>query len=147
MATRTHEIVAVVDGSSEGNNQKEDPRRAGVGIVYYEDGEEIFDFKEHVGDRTNGDAEHLAVFYALKELASWGKAGDIDLLIQTDSQNIAKQHQGDYRCNKDEHRAILQEANELKKAFRSVRVEWKSRNKTVKADKLAKAAASGEEGE
>lgn len=147
MATRTHEILAVVDGSSEGNNQKEDPRRAGVGIVYYEDGEEIHDFGVHVGDRTNGDAEHLAVFYALKRLSSWGGAEDIDLLIQTDSQNVAKQHQGEYGCNKAEHRAILQEANELKRSFRSVRVEWKSRNKTVKADKLAKEAASGQEGE
>lgn len=145
MARQTREILAVADGSCEGNNQKENPRKAGIGVAYSEDGLDLYEFGMHLGDRTNQDAEHLAVFYALKELAKWERAEDFDLLIQTDSELVTKQHKGEWKCN--EHRDILQEANELKRAFHSVRVEWKPRSQNNKADSLAKKAASGQEGE
>src|SRR6266480_3735074 len=66
--------VFYVDGQSMGNEQKTLPRRAKIVVAYKEKPNSAFQIRwEEIGDRTNNEAEYIALLKALGIIESkWG---------------------------------------------------------------------------
>src|SRR5207244_11304921 len=66
--------VFYVDGQSMGNEQKTLPRRAKIVVAYKEKPSSAFQVRwEEIGDRTNNEAEYIALLKALGIIESkWG---------------------------------------------------------------------------
>src|SRR5207253_10693432 len=69
--------VCYVDGQSMGNEQKTLPRRAKIVVAYKEKPNSAFQIRwEEIGDRTNNEAEYVALLKALGIIESkWGASG------------------------------------------------------------------------
>ena len=64
-------IDMYADGASRSN-----PGPAGIGVVIYKNGEELFTISEYIGTKTNNEAEYLALLKGL------------DYLIEQDEQFV-----------------------------------------------------------
>ena len=128
-----------IDGASLGN-----PGRSGAGIVCFdESGREVWRESVPLGTMTNNMAEYEALVRALR------KAREMrvnQLRIYTDSELVAKQVDGSYRIKNDRLRKYLNEAQQLIQEFGTFELRHIPREKNGLADKLAKSAASRQEG-
>ena len=125
-----------IDGASKGN-----PGPAGIGIVICdESGAVLKSIGENIGIGTNNYAEYTAFIRGL-ELAL--EMGFSHVVVNTDSELLAKQINGHYRVKSPDIAPLFDCALELMGRFKTVRVNHVPRAKNKQADKLASQAAAG----
>lgn len=126
-------VKIFVDGASLGN-----PGASGAG-VHIEDtaGNTIQDVSIPLGEKTNNEAEYLALIHGLK-LAGQLEADSIEVL--SDSKLMVNQINGAYRVKAANLKNLHREAKELLSGFTSYRIKQIPRDKNRVADRLASAA-------
>jgi ribonuclease HI len=122
-----------VDGGSRGN-----PGPSGGGYVAFRDRKELFRGSEFFGERTNNQAEYLALRSALRE--TFAQCGDADLLLRMDSQLMAEQLKGNYRVKNEGLRHLYDEVIRILGQFKSFQVEHIPREQNKIADQMANEA-------
>jgi len=125
------------DGACRGN-----PGPAGIGVVVKSDGQVIKEISQSIETATNNIAEYTAVIYALQE-ALMRKAGKV--LIQTDSELIAKQLSGEYKVKNANLKPLFEQIRHMLPAFEQIRFKHIPREENAHADKLAKQAVKKEQ--
>jgi ribonuclease HI len=132
-------IIVYTDGGSKGN-----PGPGGIGVVVYNEKEQIIKKYSHsLGKVTNNQAEYQAVIFALKKiklLFGKKKTKDIEVLIKTDSQLLARQLNGEYKILDEKIQPLFIEIWNLKFDFGKVEFENIPREKNQEADELVKQA-------
>jgi len=124
-----------IDGASKGN-----PGPAGIGILISdESGNVLKSVGEHIGQATNNFAEYTAFIRGLELALDMGFS---HVVVNTDSELLAKQINGHYRVKSPDISPLFALALELMGKFKTVKVNHVSREKNKQADKLASQAAS-----
>jgi ribonuclease HI len=128
-----------VDGACKGN-----PGSAGIGVVINdESGKEIAAIGEYIGDATNNIAEYTALLRGLRECIRLGADA---VIIQTDSELMAKQLLGEYKVKAAHLQPLYLEAKRLLGQFKLAKIKYVPREENKRADELASAAASSRNG-
>lgn len=123
-----------IDGASKGN-----PGPAGIGVVICdESGNIVREIGEYIGETTNNIAEYSALLRALSEAVEMGFT---DLSIQTDSELMAKQINGQYRVKNEGIIPLYESARSLLRKFDSASIKHVLRENNKLADALASKAA------
>ena len=129
MRTFCASLDIFTDGACQGN-----PGEAAVGIVIKENSTTIKEISLTIGRATNNIAEYCAVIFALKEALSL-KAQDV--CIFCDSQLICYQVIGHYKIKEDHLKDLNKEVQELRRQFRSFKIQHIPRTENKRADQLA----------
>jgi ribonuclease HI len=125
--------VYYVDGGSQGNEQKNRPRSAKIAIAYSEDSDRIDPSKIEimwgtVGDKTNNEAEYLALLKALQliseRLADKSGYGGEKVLIRSDSKLIVNQVKGEFHVKEPRLKDMSERAKDAIQKLGSVQLEW-----------------------
>ncbi len=120
-----------VDGAADRHS-----KTAGIGGVFYQQGNEILTFSEFYGDATNNEAEYYALIKGL------GLAVDMNisqLKIFSDSQLIVKQINGEFNVKHENMIPLHTTAQSLLAKFDSWIIDHIPRERNSVADKLSKA--------
>lgn len=125
-------VVFYVDGQSMGNEQKTLPRKAKIVVAYKEKANSAFQIRwEEIGDRTNNEAEYVALIKALDIIdAKWGVAGEASgkgaepIKIHSDSLLIVNQVRGAYEVTDVKLRTLCETVKGLMKKMSAVKLEW-----------------------
>jgi len=126
-------IEIYVDGGSRGN-----PGPSGIGVVILDaGGKKLKELSKYIGEATNNIAEYNALLYGLEE-ALILRADDI--IINTDSELVAKQLTGDYRVKDPNLRPLFDRAINMLKSFNNFEVRHIKREMNKEADKLVNKA-------
>jgi ribonuclease HI len=129
--------VAYADGASRGN-----PGPAAWGCVYTtEDGEPLCGEASTLGETTNNVAEYRGCIAAISRLKAWGVQRAV---LRLDSELVVKQINGQYKVRQPHLKPLVQEAQDLRKAFVELRIEHVPRAENRIADALANAALDGQ---
>jgi ribonuclease HI len=120
----------VFDGGSLGNPGK------GYGSFEIAQGDVVVqavDRMEHGNYLTNNQAEYMTLIAALKSLANDLGDKSQDAAVETfgDSQLVVKQINGEWKVKHANMAPLVKEARELFKAFRSCKISWHPRAKSV----------------
>jgi ribonuclease HI len=163
MAGKNMMAVFYVDGGSIGNEQKGIPRRARIAILYQESGSQPSGgdaprvLVEEVGDKTNNEAEYLALLRLLSLISkNWTspdgrilpKVGTVRIL--SDSELMVKQVNGDFRVKEerliglhgqargmiDRGKAVLLQQIPREENYAGLWLEGKLKGRQVRADDL-----------
>jgi ribonuclease HI len=130
---KNKKISLYIDGASRGN-----PGPAGIGVLILDDkGKKIKEFYKYIGLTTNNIAEYSALIYGLDE-ALILKADEV--ILNVDSELVAKQLNGEYRVKDENIRLFFDKALHILKSFKSFEVNHIDRSKNKEADKLANKA-------
>lgn len=120
------------DGASRGN-----PGPAGIGVVILENKKKVKELSRYIGETTNNVAEYNALILALEEALSL-KASDI--IINMDSELVAKHLSGEYRVKSPEIKPLFEKAIGILKNFNSFEIKHVDRSMNKDADRLANKA-------
>jgi ribonuclease HI len=121
------------DGASRGN-----PGEAGVGIVIADDrGKTVKEIKQYLGMTTNNVAEYRAVIVALEKAFALGAES---VIINMDSELVARQITGDYKVREAHLKSLHREVLDLLKKFSKHRIRHIPREQNRRADQLANEA-------
>ena len=112
-------------------------KTAGIGGVFYQEGDEIASFSEYYDDATNNEAEYSALIHGLHMAKEMNVAS---ISIYSDSQLIVNQVNGEFRVKHENMIPLHAEATELLDDFDSWSLEYIPRDDNAVADKLCKAA-------
>ena len=130
---KNKKIALYIDGASRGN-----PGPAGIGVLILDAaGKKIKELYKYIGHTTNNIAEYNALIYALDE-ALMLKADEV--IVNVDSELVAKQLNGEYRVKDDNIRLFFEKALHILKSFKNFEVNHIDRSKNKEADKLANKA-------
>lgn len=123
--------VAYVDGSCPSN-----PGPMGIGVVIEPEGggPELIRVGAQVGCGTNNEAEYWALLTALRLALRYGM---VRLRVQSDSQLMVRQVNGEYKVKQAGLRRLHKEAHALLDLFDQVSVAWVPRDDN-KADDLSR---------
>jgi len=124
--------VFYVDGQSVGNEQKTQPRHAKIVVAYKEKLNSGFQIRwEEIGDRTNNEAEYIALLKALSIIeAKWGAIGEASgkgaepIKVHSDSMLIVNQVNGSYEVTDVKLRQLCENVKGLMKKMSAVKLEW-----------------------
>lgn len=117
------------DGAARGN-----PGISGIGFVFIEDGVVAKEGSYYIGERTNNEAEYLALIKALEEAKDYYK-----LDIRSDSELMVNQIKGTYKIKNTNLKRLHNKVKELLVSHNYfIRLVPREDNK--KADKLANKA-------
>lgn len=122
-----------VDGGSRGN-----PGPAGGGFAAYRAGKEVFSGSEFFGERTNNQAEYMALRLALS--CVYEKYGDAPLQCYMDSELVVRQMNGEYKVKNAELKPLFREVSLIAGQFKSFAIAHVPREKNKRADQLANRA-------
>ena len=126
-------IEIYVDGGSRGN-----PGPSGVGVVILDaNGKRLKDVSKYIGEATNNIAEYSALLYGLEE-ALILRADEI--VVNLDSELVAKQLTGDYRVKDPGLKPLFERAINMLKSFKDFEIRHIEREKNKEADKLVNRA-------
>ncbi|MFH1552683.1 MAG: ribonuclease HI family protein [Candidatus Omnitrophota bacterium] len=121
------------DGGSRGN-----PGPAAVGVVLFDEkGKKVEEVSRYIGSATNNVAEYLAVIYGLQE-AVYRKARNV--ILNIDSQLVARQLKGEYRVKDQNIRKFFDLALNLFRGFDNVEIREIPREENKDADSLVNRA-------
>ena len=123
-------IELFVDGASDLHT-----KTAGIGGVFYRNGEELYSFSEFIGSKTNNEAEYEALIRGIKE------AHNLNLLsinIFADSQLVVRQITGEYKVKNERMKLLHKQALELLDKLENCNIEHILRYKNKRADALSK---------
>ncbi|MGB2630725.1 MAG: ribonuclease HI family protein [Candidatus Omnitrophota bacterium] len=126
-------VQIYTDGGARGN-----PGPAGIGVVLFDgSGKKLEEISKYIGSATNNVAEYLAVIYGLTEALFKG-AGNV--ILNVDSQLVAKQLKGEYKVKDQNIRKYCGIALNLFRGFDKVEVKEIPREKNKEADTLVNKA-------
>ena len=126
-------LTIYVDGGSRGN-----PGPSGIGVVILDaNGKKLKDLSEYIGEATNNIAEYNALLYGLEE-ALILRADDI--IINMDSELVAKQLTGDYRVKDVNIKPLFVRAINMLKSFNNFEIRHIEREMNKEADRLVNKA-------
>ncbi|MBN1406006.1 MAG: ribonuclease HI family protein [Candidatus Omnitrophica bacterium] len=126
-------LIIYIDGAARGN-----PGPAGAGIVFTDEKGSIVDeFSEYLGEATNNIAEYTALIFAMQRAH---KKNAKDIIINTDSELLAKQLGGEYKVKNLTLKALYDKVNTLLESFEEVMINQIGREKNKEADRLANEA-------
>ena len=123
-------IELFVDGAADLHTET-----AGIGGVFYRNGEELYSFSEFIGSKTNNEAEYEALIRGIKE------AHNLNLLsinIFADSQLVVRQITGEYKVKNERMKLLHQQALKLLGKLEHWNIEHVLRDKNKRADALSK---------
>jgi len=124
------------DGAARGN-----PGPAGIGAVLKDNvGKVVCEVSEYLGEKTNNQAEYMALIKALARAASIGAE---DVHVFADSELMVKQIKGLYKIKNEGLKPLYDEARGLIRKFKSVSISYVPRERNREADKLANEAIDG----
>lgn len=132
-AANAEEIEVFVDGGSRGN-----PGSAGGGFGIFRGGKLAHKGSEYFGDRTNNQAEYLALRLALRE--TYGKFPDLKIKCYMDSQLVVEQMNGNYKVKSADLRPIYEEVRRIADQFKHFQISHVRREQNQLADDLANQA-------
>ncbi len=130
--------VFYVDGQSVGNEQRDALREARIAVVY----EPSSDLRgrrvreKHVGDKTNNEAEYLALLEALSIISEkWAtstgtipaEVGPVE--VRSDSELVVNQMKGSYKVKEPHLKPLWDKARNMIANLRMVRLEWVPRER------------------
>jgi len=126
-------LTIFTDGGARGN-----PGPAAIGVVLLDDkGVIIGKIAKYIGPATNNIAEYLAVVYGLQEAVYHG-AGKV--ILNVDSQIVARQLKGEYKVKDQNLRKFFDLAVSLSQRFDSIEIREIPRQKNKEADNLVNKA-------
>jgi ribonuclease HI len=123
------DLILNVDGASKGN-----PGPAGAGgVLATPEGEEVESFAVSLGQKTNNEAEYLALIEGLKRAK---RLSPSTLLVRSDSLLLVKQMRGEFKVKKYE---LVKLHLEARRYFpcKGIRFEHVPREMNAEADRLA----------
>ena len=126
-------LTIYVDGASRGN-----PGPAAVGVVIKDEkGATMLKVSSSIGRATNNQAEYSALVMALQEAR---KLGADHVYINTDSQLMSEQINGNYKVRNAHIRPLFEKAMQLLTAFQYYSIDYIPRYLNSEADALANEA-------
>jgi ribonuclease HI len=130
MADAEKEWILMVDGAARGN-----PGEAGCGAVICDDqGVVVRELSRYLGRATNNVAEYEALLMGLEALIKMGKK---KIRVQSDSQLLVRQLNGEYRVKDIKLKPLFERARELLRHFDAYRILHVPRESNKLADRLA----------
>jgi ribonuclease HI len=130
---KNKKVEIYVDGGSRGN-----PGPSGVGVVILDaGGKKIKDISKYIGETTNNIAEYSALLYGLEEALILRTD---EIVVNMDSELVAKQLTGDYRVKDAGLKPLFERAMNMLKSFKSFEIRHIEREKNKEADKLVNRA-------
>jgi ribonuclease HI len=133
MPKSDQEWLLMVDGAARGN-----PGEAGCGAaICDEQGVVVEELSRYLGHATNNVAEYQALLIGLEALL---KSGKKRVRVQSDSQLLVRQLNGEYRVKDEKLRTLFQRAINLLRQFKSYRIVHVPREQNKIADRLANKA-------
>jgi len=136
-------MLFYIDGQSIGNEQKGQPRKARIAIVYQLSSSPSHDasnarvLAENLGDKTNNEAEYHALIRLLS-LLSASQAGKMSekmhgstqtVRILSDSKLLVNQVNGEWKVEEERLNKLREEARGLIDGIGSVTLEWVPRER------------------
>lgn len=132
---KVNRVIICTDGASRGN-----PGPAAIGAtIKDEQGKLIARISQRIGQATNNQAEYRAVIAALEEATRLG-AKQVDM--NSDSQLVVRQINGEYRVKKAALKPLYQQAKKLQSLFNGFTITYIPRQQNQEADNLANMAFS-----
>lgn len=125
-------IKLYVDGAADLHTKS-----AGIGGVFYRNGDELFSFSEFIGSATNNEAEYGALIKGLEESHNLNLR-NIDIFA--DSELVVKQINGEYKVKNERMQKLYGKAISLLVKLNSWSLTHIPREKNSVADKLSKDA-------
>src|SRR6202790_1561818 len=130
-ATPAHR--ANIDGAARGN-----PGPASYGVIIRDgSGELVAKLKKYIGRMTNNVAEYYGLIAALDYAESHGIRA---LRVESDSELMVKQMQGQYKVKSEDLRPLFERAKKMSMGFESFRIDHVYREQNREADALANEA-------
>ncbi|HEX6769665.1 MAG TPA: ribonuclease HI family protein, partial [Candidatus Binatia bacterium] len=130
MADLEQEWLVMVDGAARGN-----PGPAGCGAVICDDkGAVVRELSRYLGHATNNVAEYEALVMGLEALIELKRNR---IVVQSDSQLLVRQLNGEYRVKDEKLKVLYQRATRLLRQFGSYRIVHVRRELNRAADRLA----------
>jgi ribonuclease HI len=124
---------ANIDGAARGN-----PGPAAYGVVVRDGrGELVTKLKKYIGRMTNNVAEYYGLIAALDYAQSHGIRA---LRVESDSELLVKQMQGQYKVKSEDLRPLFERAKKMSQGFESFRIDHVYREQNREADALANEA-------
>ena len=128
------QFLIEIDGACKGN-----PGPAGIGIVIKDSsGALVAEVAKPIGITTNNVAEYKALIEGMSEVLS---RGGTEIVVQTDSELLARQVEGRYKISAPHLRALFGEVAELRRRFRKFEIRHALRGYNSNADALANVGA------
>ena len=120
----------MVDGAARGN-----PGEAGCGAVIVDaQGAVVKELSRYLGRTTNNVAEYEGLLMGLRALLELGSK---HIVVQSDSQLMVRQLNGEYRVKDEKLKALFEQAVGLLRRFASYRILHVRREMNKLADRLA----------
>ncbi len=132
-AANADSVDVYVDGGARGN-----PGPAGGGFAVFRGGEKLLEGSEFYGEKTNNQAEYLALRTALREV--FNRFPDSSIHCFMDSQLVVEQMNGNYKVKNENIRPIFEEVQRIAGQFKNFRIKHVERGQNKLADKLANQA-------
>ena len=130
---KSKKVFLYTDGGSRGN-----PGPAGIGVVILDSAKKrIKELYKYIGETTNNIAEYNALIHGLEEAA---KLNADEVVINMDSELIAKQLNGEYRVKDSDIKPLFEKALGILKNFKAFEIKHIERSKNKEADKLVNKA-------
>jgi ribonuclease HI len=127
------EWLLMVDGAARGN-----PGEAGCSaVIFAADGNVVKELSRYLGRATNNVAEYEGLLMGLEALLQMGAK---KIQIQSDSQLLVRQLNGEYRVKDEKLKLLFSRAMELLRQFDSYRINHVYRDANKLADRLANRA-------
>ena len=123
-------VILYVDGAADLHT-----KTAGIGGVFYRNGDELFSFSKFIGSATNNEAEYSALIKGLEESL---RLNISNIEIFADSELVVKQINGEYKVKNERMQRLHHKATGLLSKFISWSLNHISREKNSVADKLSK---------
>jgi ribonuclease HI len=124
---------ANIDGAARGN-----PGPASYGVVIRDgSGELVAKLKKYIGRMTNNVAEYYGLIAALDYAESHGIRA---LRVESDSELMVKQMQGQYKVKSEDLRPLFERAKKMSLGFELFRIDHVYREQNREADALANEA-------
>ncbi len=125
-----NEWLAMVDGAARGN-----PGHAGCGAVILDgNGKLVKELSRYLGHATNNVAEYQGLLMGLETLLELGKKR---IRVESDSQLLVRQLNGEYRVRDEKLKPLFQKALILLRQFDAYRILHVPREMNRLADRLA----------
>jgi ribonuclease HI len=122
--------LLMVDGAARGN-----PGEAGCGAVILDaQGGVVKELSRYLGRTTNNVAEYEGLLMGLKALLELGPK---HIVVQSDSQLMVRQLNGEYRVKDEKLKVLFDQAVDLLRQFASYRILHVRREMNKLADRLA----------
>ena len=126
-------VTIYTDGASRGN-----PGPAAIGAtIKDEQGRLITSISQRIGRATNNHAEYRAIITALEEAI---RLGAKQVEINSDSELVVRQINGEYRVKKATLKPLYQRVKQLQSLLDSSTITYIPRQQNIEADNLANIA-------